>query len=99
VSEGDEEGSPGRDRTMVDGRTGPARFLVEWPGGDWEVNYRTNIRRDELRGRTPRGQLLLLTRFRGPEQSPGNLPNTRLPARLSVSPFPKGVAPSLESEP
>ena len=44
-------------------------------------------------------QLLLFTRFRGPEQSSGNLPNARLPTHLSVSTFPKGITPGFESQP
>ena len=84
---------------MVDGQTGTAHFLVEWPGGDRKVNYRPNICRDKLRGQKAWGQLLLLTRFQRLEQSSGNLPNTRLPARLSISILPKGVTPGLESKP
>jgi len=99
MPKGNEEGGPMGDRTMVDRRMGTARFLAERTGGDRKVNYRPNIRRDELCGREARGQLLLLTGFREPEQSSGNLPNARLPARLSVSTFPKGVTPSVESKP
>ena len=44
-------------------------------------------------------QLLLFTRFQGPEQSSGNLPNTRLTTRLSVSTFPKRITPGFESQP
>jgi len=84
---------------MVDERARTTRFLAERPGGDWEVNYRPNVRRDELRGWTSRGQLLLFTRFRGPKQPSGNPSNARLPARLSVPTFPEGVTPSLESKP
>jgi len=52
---------------VVNGRTGPACFLTEWPGRDGKINHRPNIWRDDVRGRKAQGQLLLLARLCEPE--------------------------------
>ena len=89
VPGGNTEGCSGGNRTLADQRTGPACLLVERPGRDREINHRPNIRRDDVRRRKTRGQLLLLARLRRSEQSPDDLPDTRLPARIPVSTIPK----------
>ena len=65
LSKGNEEGRPQGYRSLVNERTGPARFLVEWPSRDRKVDHHPNICRDDIRGWKARGQLLLLTRLRG----------------------------------
>ena len=72
---------------------------VFWLNGLAGVDHRPNVRRDDLRGRQARGQLLLLTRLRGPQQSPDDLPDTRLPACLSYPRFRKELLEVLRGRP
>ena len=96
VSGGNKERGPQGYSKLVYDRRGTARLLAERPGRDRKVNHRPNVRRDDLQEWNARCQLLLFARLRGPQQSSDDLPNARLPARLSISIFSKGAAGGLE---
>ena len=99
VPEGNSEGRPVGNRTLVHRRTGTTCLLVEWARGDRKINHRTDGGRDNLRRREPRSELLLLARLRRAEQPSGNLSYTRFPTRLQISAFSEGATPDLESVP
>ena len=93
------EGCPVGGRTLVDWRTGTACLLAEWARRDRKINDRADGGRDSVHRRKTRGELLLLARFRRPEQPSGNLSDTRFPTCSPVSTLPEGAAPGLEGTP
>ena len=99
VSEGNEEGGPRGHRPLARKRRRSACFLAQRSGWDREINHCPIVRRDNLREQKARGKLLLLPRLRGPQQSPDDLPNPRLPARLPISPLSTKLARSFEGAP
>ena len=67
VPEGNSEGRPVGDRTLVNWRTGAACLLVEWARRNRKIHHRSNGGRGSLRRWKPRGELLLLARLRRPK--------------------------------
>ena len=64
VSEGNPEGCPVGNRTLVKWRAGAARLLAEWARWNGEIDHCSNHGRGGLRGRKTGSELLLLTRLR-----------------------------------
>ena len=99
VSEGNQERDSRGYWTLVCKRREPTCLLAQRSGWDRKINHRPIIRRDNIRERKARRQLLLFTRLRGPQQSPKDLPNPRLPTCLPISRFPTKVAGGFEGVP
>jgi hypothetical protein len=83
VPEGNEEGGPEGNRTLVNERRGPARFLAERPRRDWENDHRADVRQDGLRRWKTWSQLLLLARLRRSKQPSRSF--RRSPSSLLIS--------------
>ena len=90
-SKGLPEGNPRnhseRDRGLGRGLRQVTCLLAERAGWDWKKYHRTDNRREDVRGRTSRGFVLLLTGLRGPKQPPLHLPH---PGRPACTKIPRG---------